>query len=197
MRKRVSIAILMVLLLSVFVVAAPVNLALKKEYITNREAANAYPDMDKLTDGVFSSIAKYSSAEFVGYNGQDPMIWVLDLEDVYKIDTVFANFLNENDVGCILPKMLSLAVSTDGRRWKSVDYQEYTEMDLPREGTYLNKFEFKLKGEKARYIALKASSQFWLFVDEFEVFGDAATKEAAPKGFALDEIDFEEIDFEF
>lgn len=197
MKKNIFLAMFLVLVLASAVLAAPTNLALKKEYIVNREASPTYQDDAKLTDGVYSSAIRYSSPDFVGYNGQDPMIWIIDLKDVYKVDTVFANFLNEDGVGSLLPKMLSLVVSQDGKRWKAIDYQEYTEDNLPREGTYLNKYEFKIKGEKVRYVALKASSQFWLFIDEFEVIGDASSKEEAPKGYSLDDLDFEEIDFDF
>lgn len=197
MKKSIFLVLCLTLVLVSAALAAPTNLALKKDYTVNREASPSYPDNYKLTDGIYSNAARYSNSDFVGYNGQDPMIWVLDLEAVYKVDKMLASFLNENDVGCILPKLLCLSISVDGKKWKIVDYQEYTEDDLPREGTYLHKFEFNVKGEKARYVALKASSQFWLFMDEFEVLGDANSKEDAPKGYSLIEIDYEEIDFDF
>jgi len=184
-------------LFSVAIFAAPTNLALKKEYIFNIDAHDSYPDDGtKLTDGIYANVA-YNDPNMFAHLREDFRIVIIDLKDVYKVDKVYANFLNAYDVGCYLPLLYSLAVSQDGKRWKILDYQEYTEEDYPKQGNYVNKFEFKAKGEKARYVALKFNTEIWVFLDEMEVVGDPDTKEAAPKGYSLYDIDFEEIDFDF
>lgn len=190
--------VLAVCLFSVAILAAPTNLALKKEYVFNIDAHTSYPDDDgtKLTDGIYANVA-YNDPNMFAHLREDFRIVIIDLKDVYKIDKVYANFLNAGGVGCYMPLLYSLAVSQDGKRWKILDYQEYTEEDFPKAGDYVNKFEFITKGEKARYVALKFNSEIWVFMDEMEVIGDDATKEAPPKGYSLGDIDFEEIDFEF
>ena len=95
MRKSILLAVCLTLALISVALAAPTNFALKKEYIVNREASPTYPDNYKLTDGIYSNAVRYSSPAFVGYLGEDPMIWVVDLIDVYKIDKVLANFLSQ------------------------------------------------------------------------------------------------------
>ncbi len=189
--------VLAVCLFSVAILAAPTNLALKKEYIFNIDAHTNYPDEGtKLTDGIYANVA-YNDPNMLAHLREDFRIVIIDLKDVYKIDKVYANFLNSGGVGCYMPLLFSLAVSQDGKRWKILDYQEYTEDDFPKVGDYVNKFEFKTKGEKARYVALKFSTEIWVFMDEMEVIGDPDTKEPAPKGYSLGDIDFEEIDFDF
>lgn len=51
--------VLAVCLFSVAILAAPTNLALKKEYVFNIDAHTSYPDDDgtKLTDGIYANVA--------------------------------------------------------------------------------------------------------------------------------------------
>lgn len=197
MKKSIVLSLVLVFLLAAIAFADATNLAKGKEYIFNIDSHASYADDGtKLTDGIYASAA-YNDPSMFAHLREEFRIVVIDLKDVYKVDKVLANFLNQDGVGCVLPKMFSLAVSQDGKKWKILDYQEYDENDLPRQGTYLHKFEFKTKGEKARYVALKFSTEVWVFMDEMEVIGDASTKEAAPKGYSLYDIDFEEIDFDF
>lgn len=193
-----GLLLLFVLVLGAVALAAPANLALNKEYIFNIEANAGYPDNgSKLTDGIYASVIGYGDPNNLAHLREDFRIVVIDLEAVYKIDKVLANFLNQYDVGAYRPEMLGLSVSEDGRRWRVLDYIEIYEDELPKEGTYLHQFELDASGTKARYVAVKFSTEIWVFMDEFEVLGDPASKEESTAKVDIWDIDFEEIEFDF
>ncbi len=197
MKRSLWLVLLVVTLLAGLAYAENTNLALNKNYVYNIEPHQNYPDDGgELTDGQYAN-PNYADVRFHAHLREDFRIVIIDLEDVYKIDLVTANFLNQEGVGSHVPTLYSLATSTDGKRWRILDYQEFFEDEMPQEGTYLKKIEFETSGEKARFVALKFNVDVWAFMDEMEVLGDPASKEAAPKGYDLEEIDFEEIDFDF
>ncbi|HOJ46536.1 MAG TPA: hypothetical protein PLW82_04340, partial [Bacillota bacterium] len=74
---------------------------------------------------------------------------------------------------------------------------ELWEDEKPKTGTYQQTFELRGGGMKARYVAVKFDTAVWVFIDEFEVFGDPSTKEESTAKVDVYDIDFEEIDFEF
>lgn len=193
-----GLLLLLILALGVVVFAEPTNLALNKEYIFNIDADPAYPDDGtKLTDGLYAPMIGYGDPNNFAHLRQDFRIVVIDLEAVYSVDKVLANFLNQTEVGCSRPDMLSLSVSEDGRRWKVLDYVEVWEDELPKAGTYKHQYELDASGTKARFVAVKWNVEVWSFMDEFEVLGDAASKAAPEKKASLWDIDFEEIEFDF
>lgn len=196
--KKGLLLLNVVLVFSSMVLAADTNLALGKEYVFNIESDPTYPDNGSmLTDGVRANAAYYRNAAYFGHLRQDYRIVVIDLEAVYKIDKVLCHFLNQQDVGIGRPEIVGLSLSEDGRRWRSVDYVELWEDEKPKTGTYQQTFELRGGGMKARYVAVKFDTAVWVFIDEFEVFGDPSTKEESTAKVDVYDIDFEEIDFEF
>ncbi|MDD2430136.1 MAG: hypothetical protein PHD88_04620 [Firmicutes bacterium] len=193
-----GLLLFLVLALGAVAFAAPTNLALNKEYVFNIDASPSYPDNgSKLTDGVYASALNYADRNYLAHLREDFRIVIIDLEGVYKLDKVLANFLNQQDVGAARPDMLSLAVSEDGRRWKVLDYAEIFEDELPIEGTYVHQFELDASGSKARFVAVKISVRVWAFMDEIEVLGDLESKEESTAKADIWDIDFEEIEFDF
>ena len=188
----------LILVLSAVALAAPTNLALNKEYVFNIGAHANYPDSgNKLTDGKYARAVGYGDPDFFAVLREDYRIVVIDLEAVYKIDKVLCNFLNQYDAGCYRPSQIALSLSEDGRRWRSADYQEVYEDELPKTGTYLHRYELDGGGMKARYVAVKFNCEIWVFIDEFEVIGDPDTKQESTAKISIYDIDFEDIDFEF
>jgi hypothetical protein len=192
---RKLIAVLLITLIAIFSAsAASVNLAINKEYIFKDNADPSYPDDGvKLTDGKFASIG-YKSPGWVGTTSKQQVI-VVDLKDVYQIENVASNFLKDFEAGVYIPNGLALAVSEDGIKWTFINQVAFKYRELPQEKMITFKYTFEKVNKKARYIALKAGSSVWLFMDEFEVWGDSSSKQKAPNGVFLDEIEFDFIDF--
>jgi len=193
MRKLV--AVLLITFIAIFSVsAASVNLAKGKEYIMKDNVDPSYPDDGiKLTDGQFASIG-YKSPGWVGTTSKQQVI-IVDLKDVYQIDKVAGNFLKDFEAGVYLPNGLALAVSEDGIKWTFINQVAFKYRELPQEKMITFKYTFENVNKKARYVALKADSSIWLFMDEFEVWGDSSSMQKAPKGVYIDEIEFDLIDF--
>ncbi len=196
MKKSLLVVSLMVLLLSSLVLAD--NLALNKKYVINYQPEATYPDSGgkELTDGKVGQPSIYDSP-WSGHLRNEFRIFIIDLEAIYSIDSIKLGALKDNGTGVTLPLWLCYSVSNDGKRWKSIGTLDYDESELPTKNTVRFLYELEASGTKARYVAVKVNSGVWLFLDEIEVHGDPATRAEATNGIPLQEIDFEEIEFDY
>lgn len=197
--KRCLLGIMVLVFALAFIVSAAeqTNLALGKKYVVNYPPESSYPDNGvKLTDGKLGSVSIYDSA-YAGYLRNEYRIFIIDLEAVYNVDAVTVSALKDSDTGVNIPLWLCFAVSTDGKRWKSVDTLDYDEDELPSKSLTKMQYRSEFNGIKARYVAVKLNVGVWTFIDEIEVLGDPKTQEDVKAAFSLTEIDFEEIEFDY
>lgn len=180
-------------------VYARTNIALNKEYKSDRKESESYPDTGgQLTDGIYAAVYDFSDKDWVGFNwsGAKPSFAtiVVDLVDLYDIDSVAINTLNAGS-GIAFPNILHVAVSSDGSNWTFVGSKDSTE-ELPTELKTVFVHELSIDKE-ARYVAVQLEfSSGWMFTDEIEILGDALSKKGAPEGVDLEAIDLKAISFE-
>lgn len=196
MKRRITGIFLLVFTLALAISAE--NLALNKKYVADKPPESTYPDSGgaELTDGKIGELSIYDSA-WSGHLRNEYRIFVVDLEDIYTIDSISLGALKDEGTGVTLPLWLCFAVSNDGKKWKSLGTLDYDEDELPTNPTVRMVYEFDAGSKEARYVAIKVNSGVWLFVDEIEIHGNLNSKKAAPSGLSLSQIDFEEIDFDY
>lgn len=179
-------------------VYARTNIALNKEYKSDRLDKPSYSDAGgQLTDGIYGKADNYQE-DWVGFNwgGSEPATAtiVIDLVDLYDIDSVAVNTLNAGS-GIAFPNILRVAVSSDGSNWTFIGSKDSTE-ELPTELKTVFVHELSIDKE-ARYVAVQLEfSSGWMFTDEIEILGDALSKKDAPEGVDLEAIDLKAISFE-
>lgn len=194
--KKVFFGILF-LILSLAIMASADNLALGKKYVVNYPAEATYPDSGtELTDGKLAQLSIYDSG-WAGHLRNEYRIFIVDLEDVYKLEAITISALQDKGTGVTLPLWVCYSVSLDGKKWKSVGTLDFDEDELPTKNTARMEYKLETSGVKARYVAIKINSGVWLFVDEIQALGDPNTKEVSPSGLTINDIDFEEIEFDY
>lgn len=165
------------------------NIALHKPYTVSFPASDAYPDVDgkELTDGTYGSTDFMDSA-WVGHNANIDREFVIDLQEAKSISSIKMNALNDSGVGISLPEVVKMYVSENGVDWA----QLITIPKLPSQGSvFTGSYEWdgKINGLPshqpqgtmvyARYVKIYAMVDFWLFIDEMEVWGvDGKLKKA-------------------
>ena len=154
------------------------NVALGKKY-TGGDAANTTYTAN-LTDGVASNEATYSNVWFGLYynskattpsvNAPDGVAnIVIDLEEVYDLNSVKINFWNANTSGIGAPAAIAVSVSDDGE-----NYSDPIAVD-PAAGNDPAWTAKELADVSGRYVKVTitmSEGSTWCFLNEIEVYGD-------------------------
>jgi hypothetical protein len=130
-----------------------------------------------LTNGYLGSF-DFRDGQWLGFWAQDAVA-VLDLGAEQQVDTVEANFLQEQGSWIFLPKAITLSISADGQ-----NFQPVASMAIPMQADYesLSKgFAFEVNA-KTRFIKIEAANigkcpdwhvgaggDAWVFFDEIMV----------------------------
>ena len=144
--------------------AKPVRLA----HLPHRSYAGASGALT-LVDGLHGS-PDHHDGQWLGWQGTD-LAATLDLRKTTSISTVRSTFLQHPDSKILLPASLEVAVSKDGRRYKTV-YAAPVAQATPA----ISEVKAAFKKTNARYVRVTAHQapkagelQTWLFADELVV----------------------------
>ena len=159
----------------------PRNLAMNAAYTVSQPANASYADEGgkQLTDGVYAA-DDFLDPAWVGHNGDIDREVIIDLGASKSISAIKTNFLNDGNVGISVPDAVTFSVSQDGVQWSKVVtvaksrvngiiFTSSYEWDGNRDG--FPKHQPKGKMAYARYVKLHAVVDYWLFLDEIEVWG--------------------------
>jgi hexosaminidase len=130
-----------------------------------------------LVDGLKGS-RSHTDGRWLGFLGSD-LVATLDLKKATEINSVRSTFLQKPEDKILLPAMLEVAVSTDGRTYKTV-YSAPVAAAQP--GTGISEVKADWKKTKARFVRVTAKNaqplspgaapkdtDTWLFADELVV----------------------------
>jgi hexosaminidase len=130
-----------------------------------------------LVDGLHGSLS-HTDGHWLGFLGDD-LVATIDLKKATEISTVRSTFLQKPEDEILLPTALEVAVSTDGRTYKTV-YSAPIAAAQP--GSAISEVKADWKKTKARYVRITAKnaqakkaatvtkeSSTWLFADELVV----------------------------
>jgi hexosaminidase len=130
-----------------------------------------------LVDGLKGSLS-HTDGHWLGFLGSD-LVATLDLKKATEINSVRSTFLQKSEDKILLPATLEVAVSTDGRTYKTV-YSAPVATAQP--GTSINEVKADWKKTKARFVRVTAKNaqplspgaapkdtDTWLFADELMV----------------------------
>ncbi|HHY18490.1 MAG TPA: hypothetical protein GX522_01170 [Firmicutes bacterium] len=94
MKRRITGIFLLVFTLALAISAE--NLALNKKYVADKPPESTYPDSGgaELTDGKIGELSIYDSA-WSGHLRNEYRIFVVDLEDIYTIDSISLGALKD------------------------------------------------------------------------------------------------------
>ena len=156
------------------------NLALGKHVTCSTEWSNTYNvgGPKALTDGKVGLMNYYYN--WLGFQGND-MDVVIDLEAVYNIGEVSADFLFYPLSWIFAPKSVTCYVSANGKAWREVASKNYENEESLAECKIVS-FKFSVPKQNVRYVRLKAESlrvnpewhrgvgqPCWIFCDEVVV----------------------------
>lgn len=154
--------------------AYPTNLALNKDYTTNRAADNPYvdtsPRMTKLTDGVFAvQPPLLSDPAWQGRNTAASYFFTIDLGTVQTIKEINSDWFQYRGGSVFLPAQVVYSVSTDG-----VTFPPVGTITRPAvtEDVQSKKYRLiDLVSVSGRYVRITVTppSASWTFIDEAEV----------------------------
>ncbi|MGI4865827.1 MAG: glycoside hydrolase family 20 protein [Janthinobacterium lividum] len=131
-----------------------------------------------LVDGLHGSL-DHHDGQWLGWQGDD-LIATLDLRKPTSISTVKSAFLQQTDAKILLPTSLEVAISKDGRTYKTV----YATPVAPsaQSAATISEVKADFKKTKARFVRVTARNaqatlaaasiqepQIWLFADELVV----------------------------
>ncbi len=127
-----------------------------------------------LTNGYLGSF-DFRDGQWLGYWGLDAEV-ILDLGQEMQVDTIEANFLQEQGSWIFLPKKVSVSISADGQ-----DYQQVGSLDSPVKEDYetlCKSFDFEVNAP-TRFVKIEAANvdkcpdwhvgaggDAWVFFDE-------------------------------
>ncbi|KAA3630978.1 MAG: glycoside hydrolase family 92 protein, partial [Bacteroidetes bacterium] len=130
-----------------------------------------------LTNGYLGSF-DFKDGQWLGYWGVDAEV-ILDLGQEMKVETIGANFLQQQDVWIFLPQKVTVAISKDGK-----EFQQTGSQDFPVKEDYeslCKSVDFEVNA-KMRYIKIEAvnvgkcpewhigaGDNAWVFFDEIIV----------------------------
>ena len=127
-----------------------------------------------LNDGKLGSL-NFNDRRWLGFHGKDVEI-VIDLENEVDIDKIEARFLQEHGSWIFSPQNVTIAVSRNGKRYKTV--HEQTFFNHEGEPLQINSAKKLFKKTKGRYVKIVAKGMncpewhpgkgnpAWIFMDE-------------------------------
>ncbi|WP_324677362.1 family 20 glycosylhydrolase [Hymenobacter sp. GOD-10R] len=131
-----------------------------------------------LVDGLKGSTT-HTDGQWLGFQGND-LVATLDLKKATDISTVKTTFLQNTGSKILLPTTVEVAVSKDGKKYKTVYSAPVT--PSPKQEATINEVKADLKKTKARFVKITAKnaqakaagtdpkdSGTWLFADEIVV----------------------------
>lgn len=130
-----------------------------------------------LVDGLHGSLS-HTDGRWLGFLGTD-LVATIDLKKAAELSSVRGTFLQKPEDRILLPRMVEVAVSNDGRQYKTV----YTgPVATAQPGTSIGEVKANWKKTKARYVRITAKNaqpapvgatpkdtDTWLFADELVV----------------------------
>jgi alpha-L-fucosidase len=148
-----------------------------EQILLSAPASGKYPGRGgaTLTDGVRGS-ADFQDGKWLGFEGEG-VTATLDLGKTSPVRSISAGFLQQQGSWIFLPSRISIAVSVDGRTWRSLHARE---VPLRRsEEVVVKDLAHRTGGITARYVRITARNvgrcppwhpgageKAWLFVDE-------------------------------
>ena len=156
------------------------NLATGKPLSLARPVSPKYAPAAALTDGVLGG-DDFHNGQWSGWNDADVDATV-DLQQPTAIHAIAVDFLQDAGSRILLPRAVSFEVSSDGKRWSTVD-TEQPKADVMDSTVHRFHVAFKAaKPSSARYVRVVASryatlpagfpdgaANTWLFADEILV----------------------------
>jgi len=128
-----------------------------------------------LVDGIKGS-TNHTDGQWLGFQGGD-LVATLDLKKPTEISSVKSTFLQHNGSKILLPTNLEIAVSKDGKKYKTVYSAPVAAMaEQPKPA--ISEVKADLKKTKARFVKITAKNaqvagaakpETWLFADEIVV----------------------------
>ena len=152
---------------------ASVNLALNKKYsispAPNYSGAALSSDRTALTDGKYTTDHFWTSKTTVGWQAQDNIEILIDLEKVQNIGDIIFSTARAESADVYYPAHIYAFVGIDKEHFLYVGDISSSKNNVP--GNYQTKrFTLENIGTKGRYLLLKiAPKGYYLFCDEIEV----------------------------
>jgi len=192
--KKILVTLLAVAMVAslcgmMFVSAEDTNLAAGKSYTTTAiyetDGVQNWPDENgiTLTDGVkAASDASYEDPSWVGFNKQSAdydgseggfgAVTIIDLGAVADLSKLSFQAFG-GAAGISVPYWLNLYTSVDGQEYTQAGYLQ---IDTDAAVAGVNAYEMSFEAT-AQYVKICLYGYGWIFIDEFEVFGTAASSE--------------------
>jgi hexosaminidase len=151
------------------------------QYLTNYSERYPAAGNNALTDGLRGSI-NHRDGLWQGFLGNDIDL-IIDLGREMPVNSVQANFIQNQKSWIFLPVVVEYSLSSDGKKYHS--FNEVLNSISPREEqSFIQPFNFQfMANTKARYVRVKAKNlgkcpswhegagePCWMFADEFVVF---------------------------
>ncbi|HMA61182.1 MAG TPA: glycoside hydrolase domain-containing protein, partial [bacterium] len=143
---------------------------------TDYSAKYAAGGRDALINTVLGS-SNYWTGEWQGYEKVD-LDAVIDLKEVRELEKVSIRFLQSIGSWIFMPEKVEFLFSANGKDYKKAEVID-NQIPARKAGTIIEKFSTDLKGQKARYIRVRAKNRglcpswhkgagrpAWIFADE-------------------------------
>lgn len=160
--------------------AGMINLSVNHAYTITQGVSTTYSSYPyeatyflngALTNNLLGTLAAWDSGQWQGYLRGASRSVVIDMGQVNTVNQIQAHFLQYKAKGIYTPRKVSYSVSQDGINWSDAGTVN-TSISLTSDLKIDQFYTVDSLNYQARYVRMSFPTDIWVFVDEFQVFGN-------------------------